>query len=259
MKSKECATGQPLAHCCADGTLDLSSGFRGSLDPAGWRLAGGNNHAPRFIPDTVPTDPGDEYWRPGTTIQTVNDTVEAVGGGRRRQRLCSGGVHLSRRRRRESHRQMGRHRLVALGQRAWTARPGPGGERCRDLYAGGNFTIGRRVSGNSMARWDGVAWSTLGSGDEWHQLHALAVDGAGNLYAGGGFTTAGGVAPTVAKWDGIAWSGLGGGNGGQHVYALAVDAAGNLYAGGNFAGCRWCAANNIAKWDGSAWSALGAG
>ncbi len=61
---------------------------------------------------------------------------------------------------------------------------------------------------------------------------ALAVDEDGNLYAGGGFTTAGGVAANrIAKWDGASWSALGSGmNGG--VRALAVDGSGNLYAGG---------------------------
>ena len=63
-------------------------------------------------------------------------------------------------------------------------------------------------------------------------VRALAVDGAGNLYAGGSFTTAGGVsAIRIAKWDGTAWAPLGNGMN-SYVYALAVDGAGNLYAGG---------------------------
>ena len=85
------------------------------------------------------------------------------------------------------------------------------------------------------------------------------MDNAGNLYAGGWFTTAGGVAVNhIAKWDGSTWSALGSGLDGG-VYALAVDGAGNLYAGGWFHNAGGVAANHIAKWDGSAWSALGEG
>ena len=59
-----------------------------------------------------------------------------------------------------------------------------------------------------------------------------------NLYAGGDFTTAGGVpANYIAKWDGSAWSALGSGmtGGGRcYVYALAADGAGHLFVGGDF-------------------------
>ena len=46
------------------------------------------------------------------------------------------------------------------------------------------------------------SWSALGSGMN-NNVHALAIDASGNLYAGGDFTTAGGVsANRIAKWDG---------------------------------------------------------
>ena len=50
---------------------------------------------------------------------------------------------------------------------------------------------------NYIAKWNGSAWSALGSGMN-GAVYALAVDGAGNLYAGGEFTTAGGVTPTAS-------------------------------------------------------------
>jgi hypothetical protein len=61
---------------------------------------------------------------------------------------------------------------------------------------------------------------------------ALAVSG-GTLYAGGGFTNAGGNAVNyIAQWNGSNWSALGSGmNNG--VSALAVS-GGTLYAGGGF-------------------------
>lgn len=128
-----------------------------------------------------------------------------------------------------------------------------------NLYAGGNFSTAGSVSASRVAKWDGSAWSALGSGIT-NVVSALAVDSTGNLYAGGGFAIAGGVATNrIAKWDGSAWSPLGSGTtlaGGQGVNALAVDGDGNLYVGGIFSTAGGVSAKNIAKWDGSAWSAL---
>ena len=99
------------------------------------------------------------------------------------------------------------------------------------------------------------------SGSSYPSVDALAVSGT-TLYAGGQFTTAGGVqANHIAKWDGSAWSDLSSGMGAgsiPRVYALAVSGT-DLYAGGYFTTAGGRAANNIAKWDGSAWSALGSG
>ena len=100
-----------------------------------------------------------------------------------------------------------------------------------NLYAGGYFTTAGGVTANDIAKWDGSAWSALGSGMDGCDVNALAVSGT-NLYAGGDFTTAGGVtANNIAKWDGSAWSALGSGMNGYSVYALAVSGT-NLYAGG---------------------------
>ncbi len=125
-----------------------------------------------------------------------------------------------------------------------------------NLYVGGNFTIAGGISANRVAKWDGSAWSALGSGMS-NMVVALAVSGT-DLYAGGGFTTAGAItANYIAKWNGNAWSALGSGMNGW-VYALEVSST-NLYAGGYFTTAGGTTVNGIAKWDGSAWSALGSG
>ncbi len=133
-----------------------------------------------------------------------------------------------------------------------------------NLYAGGEFTTADGVDANHVAKWDGNTWAALGDGvlgcdSNSLCVSALAIDAAGNLYAGGTFTAAGGVhANNVAQWNGSTWSVLGRGvNAG--VRALAVDAAGNLYAGGGFSAAGGVSTNAIAKWDGTAWSALGSG
>jgi hypothetical protein len=59
-----------------------------------------------------------------------------------------------------------------------------------NLYAAGNFTTVGSVSAYGIVRWDGSAWSVLGSGMN-GDVNALAVSGA-NLYAGGDFIMAGG-------------------------------------------------------------------
>jgi len=141
------------------------------------------------------------------------------------------------------------------------------------LYAGGHFTIAGGVLVSRIAKWDGASWSAVGNGMTGGDVHALAVhdDGTGGgpaLYAGGGFTTAGGVpANHIARWDGVSWSGLGSGTGGSaypFVYALTVydDGTGGgpaLYVGGGFTTAGGVPANRIAKWDGTSWSALGSG
>jgi hypothetical protein len=109
-------------------------------------------------------------------------------------------------------------------------------------------------------------WSALGSGmNNGGDVHALAVSGS-TLYAGGGFTTAGGSAANlIAQWNGSSWSALGSGMSGAVnanyyplVDALAVSGS-TLYAGGYFTTAGGSAANAIAQWNGSSWSAMGSG
>ena len=125
-----------------------------------------------------------------------------------------------------------------------------------NVYVGGRFTFVGTVPANCVAKWDGSAWSALGSGMD-SAVTALAVSGT-NLYAGGSFTNAGGAAANcIAKWDGSTWSALGSGMD-SAVTALAVSGT-NLYAGGSFTNAGGVTANYVAKWDGSTWSALGEG
>src|SRR5208283_1663980 len=107
------------------------------------------------------------------------------------------------------------------------------------LYAGGDFSTAGGVPVNSIAVWNGTAWSAVGtvvaSGND---VYALVCDSFGNLYMGGYFGQAGGVpVNNIALWNGSsptpAWSALGAGMNGE-VRALALDGAGNLCAGGYF-------------------------
>ncbi len=84
-----------------------------------------------------------------------------------------------------------------------------------DIYAGGTFTVatnsgGVAVTVNRIAKWDGSSWSALEPGLE-SAVAAVAVVGS-NVYAGGAFSSVGGVtALNIAKWNGSSWSAVGAG------------------------------------------------
>lgn len=138
------------------------------------------------------------------------------------------------------------------------------------LFVGGNFTSAGGHSANRIAKWDGAAWTALGSGIGGSESTVRAMasfhDGVGNaaLFVGGSFLSADGVeASNIARWDGASWSSVGGGTNAL-VRALAVfdDGSGDrpgLIAGGAFESAGDVPANRIAKWDGAAWSPLGSG
>ena len=69
----------------------------------------------------------------------------------------------------------------------------------------------------------------------------LALDSSGNLYAGGNFTLAGGVANTVriAKWDGSVWTPLSTGLT-DTVLDIAIDKNDNVYVAGYVYKCWRC-------------------
>jgi hypothetical protein len=101
-------------------------------------------------------------------------------------------------------------------------------------------------------------WSTLGAGigaGYYHSVHAFATYNA-ELYAGGYFTSAGGMpANNIAKWNGTNWLPVGTGTS-STVRSLAVY-NGELYAGGDFSWAGNVGVNHIAKWNGTNWSPVG--
>ncbi len=140
------------------------------------------------------------------------------------------------------------------------------------LYVGGSFTqagpIGAGISANRIAKWDGSAWSALGSGTS-EPVYALAVY-KNSLYVGGSFEQAGGAtAYRIAKWSGSSWSTVGGGVGpvtGDYAYTLGVYAlavhAGDLYVGGDLDSTgpeTVTGYGGVARWNGQKWSKVGSG
>ncbi len=218
-----------------DGTLNLKSGFSGSLDAGGWQMVSEPRQQPRFMPiesketkgyspsASGPLVPGDENW-------DDRFALPGIGGSN---------SHIN---------------AIAVSG--------------TDIYVGGQFSRAGGVVASSIAKWDGSQWSALGSGVTGGvglpDIRAIAVSGS-NVYVGGNFDYAGGtLVGNVAKWNGSAWSALGSGLGRQTccaaVIVTTIGVSGtDIYAGGTFTTASGVSANNIAKWNGSQWSALGGG
>src|SRR5437867_12733659 len=68
-------TGRPLADLLnADGTLNLNTGYAGSLDPRGWRMENSSGGRPRFVASA----PGGHEWDSRFTLPGVTGAVYAV-------------------------------------------------------------------------------------------------------------------------------------------------------------------------------------
>jgi hypothetical protein len=137
------------------------------------------------------------------------------------------------------------------------------------IYIGGAFTDLNGIaeadyvaSYNTMAAtWSSLGDNGVGVGSIASYVSALAVDSSnGDLYVGGSFTNADGIAEAdrIAKWNGSAWSALGTGIPNNVVYSILVNSSTEIYVGGSFTDVdSIAAADHVAKWNGSAWSALG--
>lgn len=281
------ATERPAADfMLPDGTLNLRSGFSGSLNLSGWQVEMDACRGPVLKP-TPPTTGLFSAMGSGMNGNVVSIAVNGstvYAGG---QFTTAGGVAVS--------------NIAKWDGSSWSAM-GSGMDGVvwaiavsgSTVYAGGGFSTAGSVSANNIAKWNGSSWSAMGSGTG-ATVFALGEDGstiyAGGVfttpashiaqwngsswsgmgsgmndavlaivvtesavYAGGSFTTAGGVsADKIATWDGASWSGMASGMN-NSVFAIAVDGS-TVYAAGNFN----TPTSNIAKWDGSTWSALGSG
>ncbi len=141
------------------------------------------------------------------------------------------------------------------------------------LYAAGQFNTADGKPVAKIAKWDGTTWAGLGTGMDGFGILALATfddDGTGPnlpaLYAGGSFTTAGGVtANNIAKWDGTSWSAVGSGTNNWILSMVVWDDyvpgpnPPALYAGGYLTEDGGLPASRVAKWNGTAWSPVSGG
>lgn len=131
-----------------------------------------------------------------------------------------------------------------------------------NVYVAGYFSKAGTLTANNIAKWDGTAWSTLGSGATNGlngEVKSIVLDG-NDLYVGGNFSTAGGIsALRVAKWNGTSWETLGGGIN-QMPYSLAV-IGDEVFAAGFFTTVNNMTVNNIVRYNKTTgtWSPVGGG
>lgn len=105
------------------------------------------------------------------------------------------------------------------------------------------------------------SWQPLSSEEPNNDVRTLAVDGSGNVYLGGSFTSIGSnTIEKLAKFNGSNWSAVGGGLplSNTSVQDIESDASGNVYvANGYFEfGC-FCLVYYIHKWNGTSWTLVG--
>jgi len=232
-----------------DGTVNLGTGFQGSLDPNGYKMKIGKNGEPIFSPASQLSDTN---WDDRFFLVGVNKYVLAMQGDA--SYLYVGG----------SFTKVGG--LPAKGRwdgNNWSAM-GDGIEgKVRaiargngNIYVGGTFTEAGGSPASNIAVWNGSSWSELGGGVN-NSVSAIGISGT-NVIVGGWFSQAGGTSVNnVAQWNGSSWSNMNGGMN-NYVFAITMDGS-DAYIGGRFTQAGGSPANCIAKWNGSTWSTLGAG
>lgn len=131
------------------------------------------------------------------------------------------------------------------------------------LYVGGNFvyamdgTAAPIANTQNIAKWNGSAWISIGNAN--YQVLTLVARGISEIYAGGIFTTIGGVsANKLARWNGTVWAALGSGVD-DVPYSMVVGLDRNIYIGGTFLNADGAQALRICRWNGIGLFPLGGG
>jgi hypothetical protein len=144
--------------------------------------------------------------------------------------------------------------VVGLAMTAFDEGSGP------RLFVAGLFQIpATGVATNGIGRWDGTAWTIIGTATAAIDALTTFDDGTGpGLVAGGHFPSINGVvANKIARWRGGAWSPMGSFAGGYlfpKTFEVIDSGAGpELYAAGLGGGSGAC----VQRWNGSIWAAVG--
>lgn len=130
-----------------------------------------------------------------------------------------------------------------------------------EVYVGGSFTSVSNIEAIKIAKYNSsdTSWSSLnydfinGVDGTVHAIFALSAD---EIYVGGSFAKAGGVAcVNIAKWNGSVWSDIGSDLVGI-IYTIYALSSNEIYVGGKFTSVTAANSPNVAVYDGSAWKSV---
>jgi len=134
-----------------------------------------------------------------------------------------------------------------------------------DIVVCGEFNRAAGIVTKGIARWNGIAWDSLGSGFSGSVISGVSVIYPhqmalfeNDLIVCGNFKTAGGQTVNgIARWDGQSWYPIGDGFN-NTVYGIGVF-NGQLFAGGGFTASGSTQLGCIARWNGTTWENPGFG
>lgn len=130
-----------------------------------------------------------------------------------------------------------------------------------NVYVGGLFSnLAGVAAADGVAKWDGSAWTALGSGTTGNTVD-IAAGAADDIYYVGTFTSMGGVSDTnfIAKWNGSAWVSVKDVDTGTFLSTVILDDAGNVYVGGDITSIGGVTVSGVAMYNGTSWVSLAAG
>lgn len=257
-----------------DGSLNLSTGFRGQLDPTGWEMTLAPDGSPRFekssSPSLLAAHPDDVYWDERFNIGGAGGAIYTVAisgcedvyiGGR----FTFIGDIIANNIARWNGREWFKlgDGLRADGRNAAVTAIVVNGE---DVYVGGAFDSAGTKEAANVARWTGLDWVTLGSGlgQAGDTVLALIVEG-NTLFAGGRFASSGSVITgPVARCDlrNNRWAAMGPGLAGDTIVVNDIALYGqDLIVGGKFTRAGQLQLRNLARWNATtaSWNDVGSG
>jgi trimeric autotransporter adhesin len=125
-----------------------------------------------------------------------------------------------------------------------------------DVVVGGGFTSFGGIAAQRAARWNGSAWSAMGSGPSaTAPVISLTAWPDGRVFAGGGDLTGAGF---FAGWSGLEWHAVAAGFDAR-VDAVLAARDGSTWFGGSFRTVAGRAANRLARRSAAGWQTFGAG
>lgn len=134
-----------------------------------------------------------------------------------------------------------------------------------EILVGGSFSGVGGINAQSVAAWDGAAWTGFDLPDA--TVYALARDEQGDLYGGGLFSVEGSLETGgIARWSQGSWQSLAGGLANSSFRGVVSDLAvqgGEVYVAGCFSAAGGVPADpasiatqGLARWTGTAWETL---